>query len=429
MFIKSLNIWRNTHSLILLLPIAAIYFWTFYGVWFWIPMKLRGDTNFYEDIMFKTQIDEYYVQSLIYYTLFAVVFCAYIERFVKHKSSYTNRNKEYIIEPINRLINNKLYIGLVVSCLLGFVFLWKDDIITAMLYNMSAYSVSRFESSTGSKESLAQFLGNIFTYLAIPLLFSNGNKFRKSLILGCFGVFYLFNLALGNRSILLMGMSAGLMLYCEIFGTKKLLRARNIGLGLLLFAIIHFISMIRGHNINDILSGDFEFNLLEVFSSASESSEKDAAQISMYGVLKYDVPFTFGTSVLFLISTIIPSFVGLYRPPRIYEHYVANTIPGGVDIGVTIHHVTAWYLNFGIIGIILGALMWGATLKYLYQRKNSFIFLYGSILFSVASINMIRDGGIECYKGALILGTLIPMFIMHVLLKSKCYKMKLNKKI
>ena len=202
---------------------------------------------------------------------------------------------------------------------------------------MSAYSVSRFESSTGSKESLAQFLGNIFTYLAIPLLFSNGNKFRKSLILGCFGVFYLFNLALGNRSILLMGMSAGLMLYCEIFGTKKLLRARNIGLGLLLFAIIHFISMIRGHNINDILSGDFEFNLLEVFSSASESSEKDAAQISMYGVLKYDVPFTFGTSVLFLISTIIPSFVGLYRPPRIYEHYVANTIPGGVDIGVTIH--------------------------------------------------------------------------------------------
>lgn len=418
-----ITIWKRTQSLILIVPIAAMYFWTLYGVWFWIPMKLAGQKNFYEEIMFSTSIDWYYCQSILYYSFFIGTFCFYIKRvakreFIKNKKS-TGSRKGQILHTIDTLINNNLYYGIILVSLLGFVYLWKDDIVTAIITNVSAYSVSRFDSATGAKESIAQFLGNLFIYLSVPLLFARDAQFRKIVLYSCYAVFFGLNFALGNRAILIMGMAIGVMLFCEMYGIRRFLKVRYLALGLLLFAGIHFISFVRGSNINDILEGNFEFNLFEIFSSASTSSEKDAAQISMYGVLKYDTPFTYGSSVLFLFSTLIPSFLGLYRPPRIYEHYVSHTIPGGVDLGVTIHHATAWYLNFGLLGIVLGALMWGKIQGFLFVRRSRFVYLYGSVLFSAVSINMIRDGGIECYKGALLMSTIIPMLIIKWSLKRR----------
>ena len=217
---------------------------------------------------------------------------------------------------------------------------------------------------------------------------------------------------LGNRSILLCSLVLGVIIYGEIYGLKKLFRLRNLVLGVGCLLLIQLISVVRGLSINAILTGDFSFTIGDIFQSLAGSSEKEAAQVSMYGTLKKDVPFTFGSSVLFLISTIIPSFLGIPRPERVYTHYIEHTVPSGTDVGLTINHVTAWYINFGIIGIILGALLWGYTLKLLFQRKSNYIYMYGAALFSSSAIIMIRDGGIECYKGALLLNTIIPMLIV-----------------
>lgn len=413
LIIISVMMIKKSHSLIPVVPIAVMYFWSLYGAWDWIPMKLSGGSNFYENLLFIVNIDEYYFLSLLYYSIFIVLFSTYILIKVKHQKCI---NMHSIIcnykNVIDSLATNKLY-NIILYVLLGiFTILSYRDISAAMAGQVSAYQLSRFNSAMGVSGSLVQFLGDTFLYLSIPLLFSNYKK-RKIIIITMVILYFIVNFLLGNRNILLCGMVIGIILYSEFYGLKNTFKLKNIVLGLFIFASIQLISFVRGISIDAVLDGKVDINMLNVLSSASKSSEKHAAQISMYGVLKNDVPFTYGSSVEYLLSTFIPKFVGLDRPPRIYDHYVTHTVYGKPDIGVTIHHATAWYLNFGFLGIVIGAFLWGYVLMYMYKRRIRFVYFFGSIIFSSISIQMIRDGGIESYKGGLLLATIIPMLIVY----------------
>lgn len=406
---------KKTSSLIPVVPIAAMYYWSLYGVWSWIPMKLRGERSYTEEALFAVNIDDYYLLSVVYYSLFIVIFTVYECHMIKKKSIlYANRKElsQYYLQKINQLSSNKLYNIGIVFLLAAFIFMWFRDLATAFSSGQSAYQVSRWETGTGGAEYLSMFLGHLFIYLTIPLVFVTGHNKKRNFYLIMIIIYYGMNFLLGNRSILLCSLVLGVIIYGEIYGLKKLFRLRNLVLGVGCLLLIQLISVVRGLSINAILTGDFSFTIGDIFQSLAGSSEKEAAQVSMYGTLKKDVPFTFGSSVLFLISTIIPSFLGIPRPERVYTHYIEHTVPSGTDVGWTINHVTAWYINFGIIGIILGALLWGYTLKLLFQRKSNYIYMYGAALFSSSAITMIRDGGIECYKGALLLNTIIPMLIV-----------------
>lgn len=419
LIIVSVMMIKKTNSLIPVVPIAVMYFWSLYGAWDWIPMKLSGGSNFYESLLFIVNIDEYYFLSLLNYSIFIVLFATYI--LVKIKRQKCTTNKVYVnnyYDVIDSLITNKLY-NIILCVLLGmFAILSYRDISAAIAGQVSAYQLSRFNSAMGVSGSLVQFVGDTFLYLSIPLLFSNYHK-RKIIVITMVIIYFIVNFLLGNRNILLCGMVIGIILYSEFYGLKNTFKLRNIVLGLCIFGSIQLISFVRGISIDAVLDGKVDINMLNVLSSASKSSEKYAAQISMYGVLKNDVPLTYGTSVEYLISTFIPQFVGLDRPPRIYDHYVTHTVYGKPDIGVTIHHATAWYLNFGFIGIVFGALLWGYVLMYMYKRRTRFVYFFGTIIFSSISIQMIRDGGIESYKGGLLLATIVPMLIVYCCINRK----------
>ena len=60
LIIISVMMIKKSHSLIPVVPIAVMYFWSLYGAWDWIPMKLSGGSNFYENLLFIVNIDEYY---------------------------------------------------------------------------------------------------------------------------------------------------------------------------------------------------------------------------------------------------------------------------------------------------------------------------------------------------------------------------------
>lgn len=420
-----LHIIRKTSSLILVTPIFVMYFWSLFGVWSWIPMKLGGGFNFYESIMFVVNIDEFYLESLVLYSIFIGVFTAYVNNFARnqHRDTYQIEQKKIKYRGfIDKLAKRKPYYVIIYSMFFYFVFMSMRDISSAIQQGVSAYGVSRFDSSLGGLNTLVDFFGNTSMYLIIPLLFSNRTKKFKIIYIICPLIMYFtINLLLGNRNILLSILIIIVILFSELNGLKKTFRPHYLLLAFCGLLGIQLISFIRGISIAQVLAGDFEFSIKNLISSLGNSAEQYAAQLSMYGVLKNEVPCTFGTSLLFLFSTFVPAFLGLPRPDRIYMYYVMQTMHGKPDIGVTIHHATAWYLNFGLIGIIVGALLWGVFLKFLYKRRLSFIYFYGSILFSVASIQMIRDGGPESYKGALLLVTIIPMLIIHFCLKKIRY--------
>jgi hypothetical protein len=91
--------------------------------------------------------------------------------------------------------------------------------------------------------------------------------------------------------------------------------------------------------------------------------------------------------------------------------------------GFTIHHATAWYLNFGVIGIILGAILLGMIWVYFYNKFISlegvkskfmrFIFILGPGIM-VAQIPSLIRGGPEGYKALLFEGFLIPVFMIFI---------------
>lgn len=419
----SIAIVRRTKSLVLAIPIAVMYFWSIFGAWSFIPLKLSGGSVFYEDMLFAVNIDGNYLMMLFYYSLFIVVFSLFLYSYAKRPSFLNNTSiSQYLAyrEIIESLAGSMQY-NIVLYILLGvFVLSSYQDIIAAMTSNMSAYSLSRF-SSTVSNGSLVQFCGDTFTYLAIPILFANKHKLKKNIVIILFSVYFIINFLLGNRNILLCDLVIAALLLSQLRGLKSVLKIKYVIIAIVAFSLIQFISFVRGYSINDVLARQQSFSVGEILLSATQSSEQYAAQMSMYGVEKFEVPITYGNGVSYFISTFIPQFVGLERPERLYHYYIQHTVHNSLDMGVTIHHATAWYLDFGVIGIILGALLWAYVLVYLYRRRSRFLYLYGAIIFSAVSIQMIRDSGIESYKGGLILNTIIPMLVIYFCTK-KNYK-------
>lgn len=422
----SLAIVKRTDSLILVVPIAVMYFWSIFGAWSFIPMKLAGGGIFYEDMLFTVGIDEHYFMMLLYYSFFIIIFSTYILTHTNRRNLVGIKNNDSYHDVIEFLAGNANYNLIIYILLAVFLLSSYKDIYAAMTSNMSAYSLSRF-SSTVANGSLVMFCGDTFTYLSIPVLFSRRHRLRRNIVIGLFAIYFLFNFLLGNRNILLCDFVILIILYSQLKGLKSVLKIKNVVIAVLLFSMIQFISFVRGSSVNEIMASRGAYSLSDIFVSTMQSSEQYAAQISMYGVHKYDVPVTYGKGVLYFFSTFIPQFVGLERPERLYHYYIQNTVHNTLDMGVTLHHATAWYLDFGIIGIILGALLWGYVLIYLYKRRSSFVYLYGAIIFSAVSIQMIRDSGLESYKGGLILNTIIPMLIIYFCTKrSKKYARQIN---
>lgn len=418
------KLYRRSNSLIPIVPIIIIYFWSIYGAWTWIPFKLSGGRYFYEDLMFTINIDEYYFLSLLYYSIFLIIFC--ISELLLINNSKINYREHYLT-VIEKLSSSAGYHIVVVILLVIFLSFSFRDISLAMKTGVSAYGLSRFESTLGGLNSFVMFCGDTFVYLSIPLFFSNSKKKKIPVIL-LFDIYYMFNFILGNRNVLLCGLVAIVLLYTELNGVKKALKIKNIIIALVFLLSIQLISFYRGMSMEVMFTRNDDISLSDIFMSLFSSSEFYAGQMSMYGVLKYNVDFTWGSSVLFLISTLLPTFLGFTRPDSIYLYYVKGTVGHRPDFGVTINHATGWYLNFGIIGIILGAWMWAAVLNYFIKRKQKFLYLYGAILFSSVSIQMIRSG-MEAYKGVLLLDTLIPMLIIWWFGARASNKVRNNSKI
>jgi len=410
--IISFKIYKGSNSIVPIFPILIIYLWSIYGAWTWIPLKQQGEIFFYETIMFNVNVDGYYFLSLLLYSLFLVVFSLYELSYISRSKIILKRqnNKEQWLLYIEKLSRSKTYRLITLFLLLIFLYFSYKDISNAISSGVSAYKLSRFDSELGALESLVMFCGNTFVYLTIPLFFTKCNS-KKIFPITLFFLYYLCSFYLGNRSTLLSGLIITFLLYSEIYGVRKAFRLRNIVIGLLLLSAIQIISIMRGISANELLTYNDSVGFSDIFFTLITSPEFYAAQMSMYGVLKFDVAYTWGSSILFLFSALIPTFIGFERPKSIYEYYVMGTIGHRPEYGVTINHITGWYLNFGLIAVIIGAITWAAVLRFFLIRKREFIYMYGAVIFSGVSTQMIRSG-IEAYKGVLLLATLVPVFII-----------------
>lgn len=168
------------------------------------------------------------------------------------------------------------------------------------------------------------------------------------------------------------------------------------------------------------------------------SNELFAGHFSMYGVLKKNVQPSCGISFKNLIYSFIPSAFVKQRPEDAYTYYSHQMKFRGTQ-GFTINYITAWYLNFSYLGLLLGPFFIAAILLlpfYLLRKLSS----NKGRLFSVIAIcgitgfaAMTVRSGPESTKALLYEGVLIPIFAVAIgvmitrflkELKSRIWKVK-----
>ena len=173
-------------------------------------------------------------------------------------------------------------------------------------------------------------------------------------------------------------------------------------------------------------------------SNLAFSNEIFAGHFSMYGVLKRKVRPSYGISFKNLVYSFIPSVIAKQRPEDAYTYYSHQMKFRGTQ-GFTINYITAWYLNFSYLGLLLGPFFIAAILLlpfYLSRKLSS----NKGRLFSVIAIcgitgfaaMMVRSGP-ESSKALLYEGVLIPIFAVAIgvmitrlfkELKSRIWKVK-----
>ncbi len=154
--------------------------------------------------------------------------------------------------------------------------------------------------------------------------------------------------------------------------------------------------------------------LFRAFTGILFSNELFAGHFSMYGVIHYNVPIHFGISFKNLLYSFIPSAIRKERPQDVYGYY-AEQLNLPKDQGFTINHITAWYINFGLFGILIGSMFIGLMLmspmlighvvwKHLPQNSHLFIMC----MITCFGAMLVRSGP-EGLKSILYEAIIIPM--------------------
>jgi len=150
------------------------------------------------------------------------------------------------------------------------------------------------------------------------------------------------------------------------------------------------------------------------------SNEMFAAHFSMFGVFERDVSVAPLISFNYLVHSVIPSSLAA-RPPAVYDHYAAEA--GLVEgQGYTIHHATAWWINLGWAGLVIGGavlgLFWGALVRGASRVGiGAMGWVYGLLpfLFCAFLPQLVRAGP-EGYKALLLEAMAMPLLIVWMAL-------------
>ena len=163
--------------------------------------------------------------------------------------------------------------------------------------------------------------------------------------------------------------------------------------------------------------GGLGSKLFSTFSALVFSNELFSGHFSMYGILSRNVPPKPGISFKNLLYSFIPSVIVKERPEDSYQYYAGKMdFPPGQ--GFTINHISAWYLNFGYFGLLLGPLVMAFILLlplYLlhYSTKINRRFIAWMALCSITAFGaVLTRSGPEVYKALLYEAILIPLLIL-----------------
>lgn len=442
------KIWDKTVQIAFPIGIGLMYYWSLAGAWFIVFDELTGQKGkdfglhyyHFAERMFPVHADNTYLLAISLYSIFIIaVQCAVL---------FFTKNKDATVPEVTKQIRLNHYVLIsicVCSAILSFFLVWKE-ILTAAKFEQSIYVVTRHQP--GKFFTIHQLLNGVSVislYIGLIACISGTNsKYilgddRKKILVAyiaavAFVEFYL--LLMGNKKEILFGGILAMIFYFNNIRFKA--SWKTITLFLFIIALpLFFNDGFRSYS-PTILTRYFDVSGLEYHPETTItyaeftikntalaflfSNEMFCAHFSMYGALDHQIPPTYGTSFVSLLASLVPRVVWPDRPGTIYDYYFEQ-IQAAHGQGYTIHHATGWYLNFGIIGIVAGAIVLGFLWSWLYNKflnialvKNDLLkilFVLGISAFTSQLASLIRTGP-EGYKPMAFEAILIPTLIIFI---------------
>lgn len=415
------KIWRKTRDVSFVIGMALIYYWSLYGAWSIVGDGLGATTTrryyYLYDKLFPIALDADYFLTLVLYSLFVNGIALTVLRVVRDPG---------VTAPVSQpiAVSHTLVIAMCAAAGLVSFGIVREAIQSSAELGQSAYATTR-GGDVGPLFTLHQVLNRVALLPAAIGLAVVASGSRPKWIQGrssplhvagyaaIVAGMYAFCVVLGNKNELFTSLLAGVLFYLVNARTPQ--RAVLTGIGVASVALIGTVDWLRGVPAGALLDhfswADFRTSVIEIGSS----NEAFGAHFSLYGVLKFDVPFTYGASLVSLLASIVPRVFWPDRPLDIYPYY-AESVQAAGGQGYSLHHAAGWYLNFGVAGVLLGAVAWGWIWASIFNRFHEgrptntvmrFFTILAPWVFVAGIPGLIRTG-IEGYKGLAIDAFLVP---------------------
>jgi hypothetical protein len=431
-------IWRKTKSVSFVIGIGFLYYWSLFGAWFLVTDKLGHDSGMHyyyvEGQLFTIFLDRYYLWTLILYGLFIIIVELVLLALARNVSTPAFE------EPATFELSHLRILTIASLAGICSYLIVRDSLAAAAASNIAAYKGTRPEFvEVPALFTWHQELNRVALVPSVLGLVAwcSGKKGRliscrsqKWALFGyviVLGTMCLFSLVLGNKNELLFAGLTGLFFYLANSPKPRFVLLASsgvcgaVGLGL--------VDLLRGVPLPEIFAALKDVGISELGQSLwffVTSNEAFGAHFSMYGVLANHVPLTYGSSLVSLVASVVPQLFWPGRPGPIYDYY-AGSVSANLGEGYTILHTTAWYLNFGTLGVIGGAIVLGWVWAKCFSAYSSIRARTPSWSYAlrviapwtfVAYLPSFLRGGMESYKGLLLEAFLIPSIVLAVAFKS-----------
>jgi hypothetical protein len=374
-------IYKITSDFTIVITSAVMYYWGIAGAWFLVPDQILGepgkniDFHYYYifEKLFKVSIDWNYLIAILSYTIFIIAFLVFFLLFIKRKNVITMQISKDDIPLISP------YVIFICTCILIAlsIFIMRREMFYALTNSKSVYLITR--NTPNRLKTLHQLCNNYLIFIPMLSMITGLKYSLKSNFLNYFSIFLavIYLTFLGNRHEII---------FCGIYVLLILgafYKSHQINLSILIKPIfVLFFTVLLSDPARSIMPKLLSYTLkteishselkelekIDVYASSTAgqatghaisnvifSNEMFFANFSMYGVLKKKVEPTGGSSFKWILKSLIPVSVYGNRGDDIYEYY-AKSVNAEKGQGYSIYYSTAWYLNFGFVGIVLASL-------------------------------------------------------------------------
>lgn len=362
----NIQLWRKTRSKSLLIIQFLLYFYSFHIYWIVLLHEFGSyDRNPY---LFRypyyAAVNDSLLASYLHYAMFSTIYLALILITAPTPTKQTSESRDF-------LIRSPSLIGLSIAGLLIVIPFWSRELGDILATGMSGYL--SYKDRGGAAYPLIRMLtdltaASLLVLLAAILKFSEQLRAKASIFLSLqkimsvvmSAMLALMLAAFGDKSSLMFGL---LFSAAIVFGGNARIRLRTLLLFPVFLVALNTITIIR-HNPEGLTTLDVVEGSALNFLDSGEA----VSGLSQYVLVHNDVAQIRGQSISYFFHILVPRFIAPDRPDDPYM-YFARQSGMGERTGWGIHYATDCFMNFGISGLIGGAIFLGLFHGYFYRQS------------------------------------------------------------